>query len=166
MHPVFKPAIIQAYSNTPMPAYRHIPFKTKHPYMDKGGHSYGEELPVVSDFNVENWRTCDTYLYSIDLFNQGYWWEAHELIKQICYCVGRESVIGSFLEAVIQIAAGELKHFMQEKKGAQTLIELGLKGLVAEEAIFLGIDIASFRTDITECMAAEDPIFPRIKLQL
>lgn len=166
MQPTFKPAVIPTYSNIPMPAYRHLPFKTPHPYMDEGGHSYGQELPKVSGFNEQNWSSCDTYLQSIDLFNQGYWWEAHELLKQICYDVGRDSTIGSFLEAVIQIAAGELKHFMQEEQGAKALIERGLSGLNAEPNSFLGIEVATFAADVKNCFAAEQPIFPRIKLQV
>jgi len=166
MQPAFQPPVIPTYSNKPMPEYRHLPFKTPHPYMDEGGHSYGQDLPKVESFDEQNWQRCDTYLFAIDLFNQGYWWEAHELLKQVCYCVGRDSQIGSFLEAVIQIAAGELKHFMQEEQGAQALIERGLSGLQAPQPIFLGIDVAAFRTAIENSMAASEPVFPRIQLKL
>lgn len=166
MQPSFKPAVIPAYSDKPMPAYRHLPFKTPHPYMDEGGHSYGQELPKVSGFNQQNWQHCEAYLYSIDLFNQGYWWEAHELLKQVCYDVGRESAIGSFLEALIQVAAGELKHFMQEEEGARTLVERGLSGLVTEQKVYLGIEVAAFATDIKACFDEDPPLFPRIKLQI
>lgn len=166
MQPTFKPAVIPAYSNKSVPDYRHLPFKTPHPYMDEGGHSYGQELPKVSGFNEQNWQDCEIYLYSIDLFNQGYWWEAHELLKQVCYDVGRESAIGSFLESLIQIAAGELKHFMQEEQGAEALLERGLGGLASEQKVFLGIEVAAFAADVKACFAAEEPIFPRIKLQI
>lgn len=164
MQPGFNPTIIPTYSNRPLPEYRHIPFKTPHPYMDEGGHSYQEKLPVITDFNEQNWQDCDPYLYAIDLFNQGYWWEAHELLKQVCYAVGRDSEIGSFLEAVIQIAAGELKHYMREQRGAQVLLERGLNGLSATQPVFLGIDIAVFKATVEECFIAEEMIFPRITL--
>ncbi|SHJ06089.1 hypothetical protein SAMN02745165_01446 [Malonomonas rubra DSM 5091] len=166
MHPVFQPSVIPTYSSTPMPEYRHLPFKTPHPYMDEGGHSYKQELPKVDSFDEQSWQQCDTYLHAIDLFNQGYWWEAHELLKQVCYCVGRESQIGSFLEAVIQIAAGELKSFMQEKQGAQALIERGLSGLKAPQPVFLGIDVEAFRNAVSSCHNAAENVFPRIKLVL
>ena len=164
MQPVFKPDQIPAYSNKPMPAYRHIPFKTPYPEIEDGSHCYTESSTTLAAFSAQSWQDCELYLYCIDLFNQGYWWEAHELLKQVCLAVGRESVIGRFLEAVIQISAGELKHYMQEEKGAQVLLERGLAGLLVEPPIFLGIEIAAFAADIKECLAAENQVFPRIIL--
>lgn len=158
MQLVFKPAVVPTYTNRPMPAERHIPFKKDAPNFSEDGSLQ------VDNFSEQNWQSCEAYLYAIDLFNQGYWWEAHEILKPVCYAVGRESVSGVFVEGLIQIAAGELKHSMQEEKGAQILIERGLSTIATAQPVFLGIDIVAFSATIRDCLRSEKPIFPRIKL--
>ncbi len=65
-----------------------FPAKTPHPTRDPEGHSYG--LPDLSlpDLNHENWRKSEDYLFGIDLFNEGYWWECHEVLEGLWHAVG------------------------------------------------------------------------------
>lgn len=166
MQPVFSEPVVPAYTNRAMPAKRHIPFINTAPELDKGEHLPGEPLPPVEEFGEQNWQDCETYLYAIDLFNQGYWWEAHELLKPVCLAAGRESEVGQFIEGLIQLTAAQLKHYMREEEGARRLVERGLATLTARQGIFLGIDIARFASEVLGCMAETDPVFPRIKLVL
>ncbi len=49
------------------------------------------------------------YLYGIDWFNHGYYWEAHEAWEGLWNACGRRGPTGSFLKALIALAAAGLK---------------------------------------------------------
>ena len=36
----------------------------------------------------EQWHLCRPYLYGIDLFNDGYYWEAHEVWEGLWHACG------------------------------------------------------------------------------
>ncbi|WP_321368438.1 DUF309 domain-containing protein [uncultured Desulfuromusa sp.] len=155
---------ITRYTDRPLPAYRHLPFTNAHPFLDKDGHSYGEKLSPAESFSTDNWQDCDDYLYSIDLFNYGFWWEAHERLKYLCLGAGRESETGQFVQGLVQIAAALLKHFMQEETGAATLAESGSGNLKGVADIYLGINVATLITQLQNCLATQDGKYPQIRL--
>ncbi|SEA79619.1 protein of unknown function [Desulfuromusa kysingii] len=164
MEPEFITPNSQRYSVRPFPAYRHLPFTNAHPFLDQDGHSYGEKLTPVDSFTTQNWHHCDEYLYSIDLFNHGFWWEAHERLKYVSIGAGRESEIGQFVQGLIQIAAALLKHFMQEETGASTLAELGAKRLQTFTGLYLGIDVDTLLAQLQDCLKTADAKYPQIHL--
>ena len=61
--------------------------------------------PELPDLNVSDWRDCEHFLYGIDLFNAGYWWECHEVLEGLWHASGIGSEAGHVLQAVIQCAA-------------------------------------------------------------
>ncbi|MCF6266113.1 MAG: DUF309 domain-containing protein [Desulfuromusa sp.] len=164
MEPQFIGSGVPPYTKRPLPGYRHLPFQNAHPFLDAEGHSYGEKLSPPDSFSVENWWNCEDYLYSIDLFNHGFWWEAHERLKHVSISAGRESETGQFVQGLIQIAAALLKHFMQEDRGAATLAELGLGNLQKVAGIYLGIDVATLVGQVKDCLKMENSKYPRIHL--
>ncbi len=163
--PVFTPEQCPRYSTRELPAYRHLPFQNLHPFMDKGGHSYGEKLEPLTSFDAENWQQSDAYLYCVDLFNDGFWWEAHERLKYISLGVGRETETGQFVQGIIQVAAALLKHFMDERGAALALAKLGTGNLQTQSGVYLGIAVAPFTAQIDSCVQAADKCYPRIVLQ-
>ena len=165
MEPQFVDPAISRYTDRPLPEYRHLPFQNAHPFLDEEGHSYGEKLSPPNSFTLENWQSCNDYLYSIDLFNYGFWWEAHERLKQVCIAAGRESETGQFIQGLIQIAAALLKHFLREERGAMTLAELGLGNLQKATGIYLGIDVATLVVQVEDCLKAADTEYPQIHLK-
>lgn len=164
MEPQFFGSNIPRYTDRPLPEYRHLPFQNAHPFLDEGGHSYGEKLRPLDSFGSNNWQNYTEYLYSIDLFNHGFWWEAHERLKHVSIGAGRESETGQFVQGLIQVAAALLKHFMQEDQGAATLAELGLGNLQKVSGIYLGIDVATLVTQVQDCLKTDNPKYPRIQL--
>ncbi|MFK5926808.1 MAG: DUF309 domain-containing protein [Desulfuromusa sp.] len=154
------------YTERPLPEYRHLPFTNAHPFLDKEGHSYGEKLSPADSFSAENWQNCSEYLYSIDLFNHGFWWEAHERLKYMSIGAGRESETGQFVQGLIQIAAALLKHFMQEDSGAATLAELGSGNLRGVADVYLGIDVPILMTQVQDCLKTEGSKYPQIHLAI
>ncbi len=165
MEPTLTNQDVPRYTQRPLPAYRHLPFRNPHPFLDRDGHSYGEVLTPSACFDTENWRVHEDYLYAVDLFNHGFWWEAHERLKQVSIGAGRESATGRFVEGLIQVAAALLKLYMNEPAPARTLADLGLKNLRrAERNPYLGIDAASLQDAVNKALAAENPEYPSIRL--
>jgi len=60
------------------PPYAYVTGRTPHPRRDPRGHSFGAPEPPPAAFDPAGWRACEDYLFGIDLFNCGYYWEAHE----------------------------------------------------------------------------------------
>ncbi len=166
MEPQFFDPAPPRYSERALPEYRHLPFQNAHPFLDEKGHSFGEKLSPPDSFDGETWQNSEDYLYCIDLFNHGFWWEAHERLKHISIGAGRETQTGLFVQGLIQVAAALLKHFMEEAVGAETLAALGLGNLQQLDGIYLGIDIAILADQMDSCFNSDDVRYPRIDLMM
>ena len=57
------------------PPYAYLPGREPHPVRDPTGHSYHvEPIPLAAEPSLGS----DIFLWGLDLFNHGYYWEAHE----------------------------------------------------------------------------------------
>lgn len=111
-------------TNRAFPAYRHRIGQTPHPVTDPLGHSFGiRETPITAPPPPDRWRECEAYLFGCDLFNHGYWWEAHEAWESLWRALPRESVQGRFIQALIQVAAACLKAEAGEPGGWSRTLE-------------------------------------------
>ena len=93
----------------PLPPYSYVPGKFPHPIRDPRGHSFGEEPAVATVCDAKAWRNCQDYLRGIDLFNHGYYWEAHEAWEAVWNGFGRAGVEADFIKALIKLAAALVK---------------------------------------------------------
>lgn len=123
----------------PFPAYRHRPGKTPHPVTDPAGHSFG--LPHAEPVHPgsprgDAWRACELYLVGVDLFNHGYWWEAHEAWETLwrAFEVPREEPQARVLRALIQIAAARLRADAGDNAGAGRVLARARENLSAATA--------------------------------
>ena len=110
----FDPDFPRYLPSESLPAYRHIPGHTAHPFNDAGGHSYGQEPdPAQVDSDAENWRDNPDYLRGVDLFNQAYWWEAvhcwQALWGPAC------PVTKHYLQGLISISEALLHHHLRDR---------------------------------------------------
>lgn len=133
---------VPRYCARPLPAYRYVPGRHPHPTRDPAGHSYGEGRPEVAAFGEEDWAASEEYLQGVDLFNHGYWWEAHEAWEPLWLAAGRTTSLGLFLQGLIQLAAGHLKRHQGHAGAAARLGADGLAKL--GRAPRLGIDVPAF----------------------
>ncbi len=131
------------YSGLALPPYRYVAGHTPHPTRDPSGHAFGVERNARSTFDPKTWRSSREYLHAIDLFNHGFWWEAHEALEDLWRAVGRRSDTGVFLQGLIQIAAAHWKHRAGSKAGATRLCRAGLSKLRRASGVRLGIDVAA-----------------------
>jgi uncharacterized protein len=102
----------------PFPPYSYVPGHLPHPVSDPAGHSYGlhaissgevQQGPVASASLVSGWRGYPDYLFGIDLFNHGFYWEAHETWEQVWIACGRSGREADFLKGLIKLAAAGVK---------------------------------------------------------
>lgn len=91
------------------PPYSYVPGKFPHPHRDPRGHSHGIEPPVVTVPQPAAWRDCRPYLWGIDLFNHGYYWESHETWETLWHACGRRGRLADFLKGLIKFAAAGVK---------------------------------------------------------
>src|SRR5256885_145360 len=54
-------------------------------------------------------RENRSFLLAIDLFNHGYYWEAHEEWDRLLRASGNESTVGRFLKGLVKMAAAGVK---------------------------------------------------------
>lgn len=92
----------------PLPAYAHVPGQTPHPFSDPAGHSCGEPPPVPPPIDPARWEESRAYLRGLDLFNHGYYWEAHEAWEGLWRIAG--GATADFLKGLIQLAVAGVKH--------------------------------------------------------
>ncbi|WP_020674591.1 DUF309 domain-containing protein [Geopsychrobacter electrodiphilus] len=166
MEPSFTHPDLPRYTQRPFPAYRYLPFHPdiSHPRNDPQGHSYGAEDEYLPQFVAADWCDCEPYLYAVDLFNHGYWWEAHEAWEVVWLAAGRETLEGQFVQGLIQLAGAQLKRFTEVPRGAQVLTESGAAKLSAVQGVFLGIEVKPFVVEVERCLLEDAGEFPRIEL--
>ena len=145
------------YSHRSLPPYRHELGKTPHPERDPAGHSFGRREEAPQGWSAEGWRENELYLYGVDLFNLGYWWEAHAAWEAL-WQTSRSEAAGRFLQGLIQIAAALVQDRAGRRQGARRLAAKGLanlRGLVGEPGevdrgrsiSYMGVDIGAFDSD-------------------
>jgi predicted metal-dependent hydrolase len=76
---------------------------------DPRGHSFGHQEPAPAALDLARWQQSDEYLFGIDLFNHGYYWEAHECWESLWIACGRSGTTADFLKALIKLAAAGVK---------------------------------------------------------
>ena len=144
------------YSSRPFPPYRFIPGLTPHPTRHPEGHSYNQEPNSLKSFDPDKWRSCEEYLYGIDLFNHGYWWEAHEALEAVWVAAGRRTNTGLFVKGLIQVAVAHLKKFQGFHDVATRMAQAGLQKMMPVNRVYLGIEITRLRAAITAYFLEEN----------
>jgi uncharacterized protein len=91
------------------PPYSYVPGRFPHPHADAGGHGFGHPAAPIGRVEPAQWRDCAPYLLGLDLFNHGYYWEAHEAWETAWNGAGRRGVTAAFLKALIQLAVAGVK---------------------------------------------------------
>src|SRR5204863_7160554 len=83
------------------PSYSYVTGRFPHPTRDPAGHSFGVPPAPCPTPNPNRWRDCRTYLRGLDLFNFGYYWEAHEVWEAVWKACGRTWPASDFIKGLI-----------------------------------------------------------------
>ena len=95
--------------DVPLPPYSYVPGRYPHPFSDPRGHRYGIDFPPPSCADPDRWRESFHYLLGLDLFNHGYFWEAHEMWEKLWHAAGRKGPAADFYKGLIQLAVAGVK---------------------------------------------------------
>lgn len=144
------------------PRYLFIPGKNPHP-KKAGGHMEGEEDPKCAPINTLAPETCEFLRYSLDLYNHGYFWEAHVYMEALWNAHEREGSVADFLKALIKLSAAGVKininqnehaedHFKRAKELLETVIQ-------KEGPVFLGFNLESIIFQIDQGLRSEIVFF-------
>ncbi len=147
---------IRRYTDIPFPPYRFIPGQHPHPTAHPDGHSYhppGEPEPEATNHAPDAWRQSEEYLFGVDLYNHGYWWEAHESWEALWQLTDKKGVQGKFLQGLIQTGAAHLKFLLNHPRGFDRLRSSSRAYLdfVLEhggKAVFMGLDVNDFNARV------------------
>ncbi len=169
------------YSRDAFPPYRFVPGRHPHPVASPQGHSYlppGESPPPARCVAPEAWRTSAEYLYGCDLYNHGYWWEAHEAWEALWHAVPNPSPQRRYLQGLIQVSAGQLQTFLGKAAGVRRLRASSREHLEAAAGVagerFMGLLLWAWMDEVDaywETVLATDPpahrvdAFPYLRLE-
>lgn len=132
------------YTGKNLPPYRFIPGLNPHPVRDPRGHSYGLAAESLSFIEPAQWQKNQAYLYGVDLYNYGFWWESHEQWENVWHTTDKDSAYGQFLQGLIQISAAFIKWHLRQHDGLEKLYNLGMKRLkfvVERNQVFMGLTL-------------------------
>ena len=138
------------YSSRPFPSSRFVPGRTQRPRRTSNGYSYGQPELNPTAFSPDQWQSSEDYRYGIDLYNHAYWWECHEVLEGLWNRAGHHTEQGNFLQALIQLAAANLKLFMGNRQSAQKLLQYGLLRLQRVPAFYMGMNVARLTEDVRQ----------------
>jgi len=103
----------------PLPPHAYVAGKFPHPTRDPRGHSFGKPTLQVETVDPNRWRDCAPYQRGIDLFNHGYYWEAHEAWESVWHAAGRHGSTADFLKGLIALAAAGYKALEGQPEGVR-----------------------------------------------
>lgn len=142
--PKLPPESLKRYApNIEFPPYAFAPGHGAHPFRDPQGHSYKKPKPPqwLLPLSEKNYGTHEGYLYGMDLFNHGYWWECHELWEDI-WKKTKNMDINALLQSLIQMGAALLNSQLGPHKdqAIRNLVVDIEKRLEPLKNPFLGVD--------------------------
>lgn len=149
--------------NWSLPPYAFVPGRNPHPTSDPAGHSFGKPRPAPEPVDPSRWGDCREYLFGLDLFNHGYYWEAHEAWEGLWNAAGRRGEVAEFLKALIHLGAAGVKAREGRAEGvrshARRAAELfGAVSRRVQAPRFLGLDVTELAR--RSAAAAESPPMP------
>jgi hypothetical protein len=117
-------------------------------------------LPLQSYLPDERWIDNAEYLWGVDLYNQGFFWEAHEAWEGLWRAAGHDAPQRLFLQGLIQCAAACLKAAVGDADACRRLTARGLARLeranAGHSARYMGLDVRCFILDFQR-FANESP---------
>jgi hypothetical protein len=151
------------YSPRALPPYRFVPGETPRP-------SLPADPPARTrdGWKPAEWRGIEEWLWAVDLFNHGYWWESHEALEGLWHAAGRTTAQARFVQALIHLSAACLNRHRGHDAAARRQAARAVRGLhSARHAIaplVMGIDVEALAADIERAFSGSDDTPVRFEL--
>ncbi len=113
----FGTAIPRLVPDEPFPAYSYVTGRFPHPTRDPAGHSFAAKPVPCPVPDANDWHASQAFLFGLDLFNHGYYWEAHETWEALWHACGRRGTVANFIKGLIKLAAAGVKAREGRPKG-------------------------------------------------
>ena len=155
--------------DVPLPAYGYIPGHGAHPERDPDGHRHHEVTaklgPAPTD---DDHRSHDGYLHLLDLFNLGYYWEAHEVLEawwREATAAPENSTRRSLFQGLLRLAAAGVKARDGRPNGVSKHCLRGAELLRkaigdAEKTTLLGLEVVQLVAQATDLAASPIAVSP------
>ena len=154
----------------PLPPYSYVPGGSHpHPNRDPRGHRFGRSdddfgLPPPAD--SAHALTCLPWLHVLDLFNHGYYWEAHEALEAWWRVLDPADARHPLFHGILRLAAAGVKMREGRREGVRTharragelLDEVARRA--GKGALLCGLDpsgLARHARDLTGAAAPREP---------
>ncbi len=113
--------ILSSDPTEPLPPYAFVPGGPwPHPISSPRGHSFGRTAPAVELAERAERSSLPQFRRGVELFNAGYYWEAHEVWEGLWHAFGRTGVVADVLKALIKLAAAGVKVREGQEHGVRT----------------------------------------------
>ncbi|HKI19147.1 MAG TPA: DUF309 domain-containing protein, partial [Isosphaeraceae bacterium] len=113
--------MLSSSSTEPLPPYSYVPGGPwPHPLSSPRGHSFGYRRPKVEPAAAGQESRSPSFLRGVELFNAGYYWEAHEVWEGLWHAHGRRGATAEVLKALIKLAAAGVKVREGQEHGVRT----------------------------------------------
>ncbi len=131
---------------------------------------------VPGPWRLEDWRDLDEWLWAVDLFNQGYWWESHEALEALWHAAGRTKARARFVQSLVHLSAACLNRRRGHPEAARRQAARAARGLRAARdaaalttpgssaSVVMGIDLARLIQDVEQSFASDGAQPIRIEL--
>jgi hypothetical protein len=149
------------YPNMPLPKRRFLPGQgMEHPSKNWVAH-FGDATLLLHNTVIDATGQSTAFRYGADCYNEGFYWEAHELWESLWQSVKRkDETLAAALKALIQFAAANVQLLCQKPnswdriaaRAIRTATEAGV-----HESNFLGINWPAFLSEWREVRAGALP---------
>lgn len=165
MNEVFRPGrsveTRPRYTDAPFPPYSYVPGFRPHPVSDPAGHLYGQAYDSPHPLLPERWWESKTYLDAIDLFNHGYYWEAHEAYETLWHAAERQGRTADWLKGLIKLSAAVVKlregNAVGVRRHAERSSEL-IRNVCPDGCGYAGIDSTRILDFLDQLSATSSPL--------
>lgn len=136
-----------------LPARAYVPGRAPHPHA-------ADAFPAPICLPAEGWAQQVEYLWGVDLYNGGYFWEAHEAWEGLWRVAEPGAAQREFFQALIQCSAAGLKRAMGDREAARRLLARALRRLEALRMrggdLYMGLDLAAFESALRHAAETKD----------
>lgn len=146
-----------------LPGHAYLPGQGARPTED--GHPWKTQAWNGSE---ESLLANTEFLWGIDLYNHGYYWEAHEVWEGLWMHSAKDSRTRPLLQGLIQCTGAALKAKVGQAEGCT---RLSLKGLakiesIADASSFVKLDLPQFAIDFREFSSSKSSAVEPPKITL
>ncbi len=140
----------------PFPPYTYVPGQRPHPFSDPQGHSFRQQRTQPGSIDWHTGKNNEEFRYAVDLFNHGYYWEAHEAWEGLWVAVGRKGPLADLLKGFIHLAAAGVKQLAGIPAGVRSHLQRAkqlfhhVQMVQANKALHLGCNLQKLMQTISE----------------